>query len=218
MRTSETLRLYYEDPYMREFEAVVLAIEGEGVILDQTAFYPEGGGQASDTGTISGVRVINTILDQGRIIHLLEKTPPFLIGDTVQGTLDWDRRYSIMKLHSAAHIVEYFLFQRLGPLRRLGSHVDERKDRADYAYEGRLPPEALKWVEARVNNFIVEGHPIDITLDPDRPGWRIWRCGPMEMYCGGTHVRNTREIGRIRLRRRNPGRGIERVETLLAES
>jgi len=56
-----------------------------------------------------------------------------------------------------------------------------------------------------------------IELDPDRPGWRIWRCGPMEMYCAGTHVRNTGEIGGVRLRRRNPGRGVERVETLLAE-
>jgi len=213
----ETRRLYYEDPYLREFEAVVIAVEEDGVILNQTAFYPEGGGQAGDIGTLNDVRVINTIQREGHIIHLVEEPEAFKVGDEVRGILNWSRRYRIMRLHSASHIMEYFLYQRLGPLERLGSHVDERKDRADYAYDGRLPPEALRWVEEQTNRFIAEGHPIVITLDPDRPGWRIWRCGPIEMYCAGTHVRNTREIGRVRLRRRNPGRGVERVETLLAE-
>jgi alanyl-tRNA synthetase len=121
-----------------------------------------------------------------------------------------------MRLHSAAHIMEHFLWKRLGHIDRLGSYVDDEKDRADYAYEGRLPAEELKKVEEETNLFLTEGHEILILQDPARPGIRIWKCGPIEMPCGGTHVRNTDEIGAVRLRRRNPGRGVERVETSLA--
>lgn len=113
--------------------------------------------------------------------------------------------------------MEHFLWMRLGKIERLGSKVDEKKDRADYAYEGRLPVEELKLVEAATNDFLVEGHDIEILSDPERLGIRIWKCGDIEMPCGGTHVRNTKEIGLVRLKRKNPGRGVERVETSLRE-
>lgn len=212
-----TLRLYHEDPYMREFRAKVLEIDGNEVVLDRTAFYPEGGGQAGDTGSIGGVRVSDTQIVGDRIVHILEEPPGFKVGDTVECGIDWERRHRIMRLHSAAHIMEHFLWRRLGEIERLGSHVDEKKDRADYAYEGRLPAEELRAVEEETNRFLAEGHEIRIRLDPSRPGVRIWSCCSIEMPCGGTHVRNTREIGAVRLRRRNPGRGVERVETTLAE-
>ena len=94
--------------------------------------------------------------------------------------------------------------------------MDENKDRADYAYEGRLPAEELRQVEEDANRFLAEEYKIEILSDHARPGVRIWRCGPMEMLCGGTHVRSTGEIGAIKLKRKNPGRGVERVETSLA--
>lgn len=184
-------------------------------MLDRTAFYPEGGGQAGDTGWINGVRVIDTRLVEGQIVHIMEAVPPFSIGELVRCGMDWDRRYRIMRLHSAAHIMEHFLWQRLGRIERLGSQVDEEKDRADYAYEGRLPAEELKTVEEATNEFLAEGHEIRILADPERPGVRIWKCGAIEMPCGGTHIRNTREIGAVKLKRKNPGRGVERVETSL---
>jgi len=94
--------------------------------------------------------------------------------------------------------------------------VDERKDRADYAYDGRLPAEELKRVEEETNRYLAECHEIEILSNPDKPGIRIWKSGPIEMPCGGTHVRNTREIGTVRLKRKNPGKGVERVETSIA--
>lgn len=212
-----TVKLYDDDPYLREFEAKVLAIDGNEVVLDRTAFYPEGGGQAADTGVMGGVRVTDTRKMDDRIVHVLEVSPSFEIGDTVECRIDWDRRHRIMRLHSAAHIMEHFLWQRLGKIERLGSHVDDKKDRADYEYEGRLPPDKLKAAEEATNRFLTDGHEISIRLDPSKPGLRIWSCGDIEMPCGGTHVRNTGEIGTIRLRRRNPGRGAERVETSLVE-
>jgi len=212
-----TVKLYDDDPYLREFEAKVLAIDGNEVVLDRTAFYAEGGGQAADTGMMGSVRVTDTRKMDDRIVHVLEAPPSFEVGDTVECLIDWDRRHRIMRLHSAAHIMEHFLWQRLGKIERLGSHVDDKKDRADYEYEGRLPPDELKAAEEATNSFLADGHEISIRLDPSKPGLRIWSCGGIEMPCGGTHVRNTGEIGAIRLRRRNPGRGVERVETSLAE-
>jgi Ser-tRNA(Ala) deacylase AlaX len=210
-----TVKLYYEDMYMKEFDAKVLLIEHNKVTLDKTAFYPEGGGQVGDTGTLNGEPVIDTQIQEDVIIHLMESKPTFPQGDTVKGVLDWERRYNIMKLHSASHMMEYFLWERLGKLERLGSKVDEKKDRADYLYDGRLPTKELKLVEEDTNKFLEEGHEIIIQKDTPSPGRRNWTCGPVEMQCGGIHVLNTKEVGRIRLKRKNPGRGTERIETSL---
>ena len=211
-----TTKLYDDDPYLKTFKAKVVGIVENGVELDRTAFYPEGGGQVGDSGYLGGVTVIDTQKEGDAIIHVLDSSPTFSVGDEVNGEVDWERRYRIMRLHSAAHIMEYFLWERLGEFERLGSRVDESKDRADYAFEGRLPSEGLKEAEEDTNQFLEDGHEIEILSDPERPGIRIWSCGPIEMPCGGTHVRNTEEIGAVRLKRKNPGRGVERVETSLA--
>jgi alanyl-tRNA synthetase len=212
----ETKRLYNDDPYLKSFIANVVRVDGETVELDQTVFFPEGGGQVGDTGLLGGVRVVDTQKDNGTVLHILETAPGFAAGDEVEGEIDWERRYHIMKLHSAAHIMEHFLWQRIGTIDRVGSRVDEKKDRADYVYEGRLPAEGLADAQRDSNEFLAEGHEITIRPDSDDPEIRIWRCGPVEMPCGGTHVRNTSEIGEIRLKRKNPGKGVERVETSLA--
>ena len=212
----ETVRLYDDDPYLTTTKARVVNINGNQVELDKTIFYPESGGQTGDTGTIGGVRVLDTHICNGRIFHETESPLQVFLGRTVEIELDWGRRYRIMKLHSASHLMEYFLFQKLGRLDRLGSSVDEKKDRSDYAYEGRLTLEDLVAVGEETNAFIGEGYDITIESDPDQPGKRIWRCGYIEMPCGGTHVMNTSEIGSIKLKRKNPGKGKERVETSLS--
>ena len=120
-----------------------------------------------------------------------------------------------MRLHSASHIMEYFLLEHYGPLKRIGSTVDNRKDKSDYIYEGRLMPEDLKAVENNINQFLSEKHNIIVTKDPEKPNLRIWKCEKLIENCGGTHVRNTDEIGPIRLKRKNTGKGRERVETYL---
>ena len=212
---AETKKLFNDDPYLTSFTAKVVKVDGDIVELDQTAFFPEGGGQVGDTGILGGMRVVDTQKDDGVIRHILEAPPGFGVGDEVEGEIDWGRRYHIMKLHSDAHIMEHFLWQRIGTIDRVGSRVDEKKDRADYVYEGRLPAEGLIEAQGDTNAFLAEGHEITIRPDPENPDIRIWRCGPVEMPCGGTHVRNTSEIGAVKLKRKNPGKGVERVETSL---
>ena len=211
-----TEKLYDADHYLKAFKANVLGFKDGGVLLDRTGFYAEAGGQAGDTGELGGERVIDTkVGEDGVVLHYMENPPSFKVGDEVDGILDWGRRYRIMRLHTASHIMEYFLWKRYGYMKRTGSYVDDKKDRADYVHEDRLDPETLKKVESDTNEFLAEGYPVKIEVDDK--GMRHWSCGPVEMLCAGTHVRNTSEVGLIKLRRRNPGRGSERVETSLVE-
>ena len=208
-----TTRLYDQDHYLAEFDARVSKIDGVNVVLDQTAFYALSGGQAGDRGTINGEDVVDTRIFDGVHVHVMSEEPSFSVGDDVHGVIEWDRRYCIMKIHSASHIMEHFFYKNFGALERLGSNVDDKKDRSDYRIDNRLDPEMLKKTEDEINAFLTEGHGITIEVDED--GTRTWRCGPVEDHCGGTHVRNTSEIGLINLKRKNPGRGKERVETSL---
>lgn len=211
-----TIKLYDSNHYLREFDAKVLSINDNLVELDQTAFYAESGGQHGDTGTLNGEPVVYTKYDENnRLVHIMENQPGFKVGDTVHGVIHWNRRYRIMKLHSASHMMEYYLWKHFGYMKRTGSNVDDKKDRADYEHDGRLDPEILKQVEAETNKFLLEAHSVTITMDDE--GIRTWTCGPVEMHCAGTHVKNTSEIGEIKLKRKNPGRGEERVETSLKE-
>lgn len=224
-----TKKLFYEDTYLKEFEAKVVEIKDNKVVLDQTCFYPEGGGQSGDTGEINGIKVVDTIKEGaeivkingeeipagGKIIHVLESEPNFSVWDTIKASIDWDRRYKIMKLHSASHIMEHFLIQVFGELPRLGSNVDNKKDRSDYESQERLDPEKLAKVQQMCNDFISKSQEIKTFPSEENENIRVWQCADIKMFCGGTHVKNTQEIGKIRLKRQNKGAGKERVETYL---
>jgi Ser-tRNA(Ala) deacylase AlaX len=99
-----TEKLYWRDAYAKEFTAQVSSKTIQALILDRTAFFPEGGGQAADTGSLNGVRVIDVRRQDEDIMHYVETMSNLDIGDEVIGKIDWDRRYRIMRLHTAAHI------------------------------------------------------------------------------------------------------------------
>lgn len=208
-----TIKLFDKDHYLKEFDAEVLEVEGVNVVLDKTVFYAQSGGQAGDKGTINGVLVVDTQIIDGKYVHILENEPDFKVGAMVHGELDWERRYNIMRIHSASHIMEHFFYKNFGVLERLGSSVDDKKDRSTYVSEDKLDPELLRQTEDEVNAFLAEGH--YIVIKEDEEGIRSWTSGPYHDHCGGTHVRNTSEIGQIKLKRKNPGKGKERVETSL---
>ena len=213
-----TEKLFMKDPYMKEFEAIVEKImNGKYVILNRTCFYPESGGQAGDTGYLNQTRVIDTRYDENKksIIHVIEGEPDFKEGDKIVGKIDWDRRYKIMKLHAASHIMEHFLFKVFGKLKLVGTHVNEKHDSSVYEYPDSFDPEKLKEVERLVNEFISKGYEIKRWEDPNKPGWWYWKAGEIEIPCGGTHPKNTKEIGEIIIKRKSGGQGKEKVLTSL---
>lgn len=216
----KTIALYWEDPYMREFKAKVVKVEGNKVALDRSCFYPRGGGQVGDTGVIEKVKVVDTVKDEeGTIWHVLETETPFQVGQEVSSVIDWDKRYRTMRLHSAAHIVYYKMLDIFGSQCKppASGIVDYLKDRSDYLFPEGIDREKLKQVEDLANRFIAENKPIKTWTD--EAGIRHWLSeGLPEMHCGGTHVKNTSEIGRIRVERgKKPGAGKERIEIILTE-
>lgn len=209
-----TKRLYYEDPYMRQFRAKVVAASGNEVTLDATAFYPSGGGQVCDTGELEGVRVASARKVDDGIVHELERELPLVVGQEVQCSLDWDKRYRTMRLHSAAHIVFYVMQEVFGAHPASSGLVDHEKDRNDYLFESRIDREKLKAVSENVNEVIARGYPVRVWQEGET---RYWKIEPYPvMKCAGTHVHNTSEIGPVEVTRgKKPGRGRERIETIL---
>jgi len=212
-----TKKLFYDDPYLMETNATVEKKLRNKVYLDQTIFFPTKGGQDCDKGSINDIDVVE-VREEGsaKIVHILEKEPKFRKGDTVILRVDWERRYRMMKLHSATHIVLKLLTARVGKeMKTIGSHITEDKARLDFEYNGSLK-DAVEDVEEMANKLLKKD--IDIVNEEDEAelGSRVWLLSEWKVLCAGLHVRNTREIGEISLKRKNLGAGKERVEVRLS--
>ena len=205
-----TKKLYLDDSYQKEFQAIVTRIDGKKVHLDQTHFFIQGAGQSGDSGQLSGIRVHETMTNG---VHLLADEPTFQVGDSVTGSIDWDKRYRTMRLHSAAHITEYFIAQEFSSPKAEKTNVNHKRDFSDYKIA--MPVEELqKEIETKCNEFIAMNTPVSI--ETDSTGFRKWSCGEIETGCTGTHVRSLSEIGKIRLEFQQKGPGTVRVITTLA--
>jgi alanyl-tRNA synthetase len=226
-----TRKRFADDPLAREAGSTVLHVDGEFVILDATVFYPESGGQEWDEGTIDGSRVVD-VQDQGGrlaylqrdgvhvpavkvdtlIVHRLAAPAPFGVGARVDCTIDWERRYALMRSHSAGH----FLFHALRtvyaqPGEELflkGCHIDRRGFRFDFAAD--LSGDRLADAETLANELIARGD--DIVMEPDPDCYEVfyWRYGDIVIPCGGTHVGSARELAPITVRRQKKGAGVTR--------
>ncbi len=242
MSELHTERLYLEDSYLREFTAKVLKVlrvdeKRVRVILDRTAFYPEGGGQPWDTGVIkgpSGQVHVDLVLDEGDYIrHEGDLEGEINEGDEVKGIIDWPRRYRLMRMHTAAHTLIYAVKSIMGPdVRVAGSSLDLDKSRVDFT--ARITRDMLPRLENEVNRIVEMGVPVKTFILPRseaekyllrfherlseaHEGLKEIRIVEIEgLYacpCGGTHVKNTSELGYVKLlRRESKGRGITRIE------
>jgi alanyl-tRNA synthetase len=233
----ETDRLYYEDQDRTEFEAVVLDVfereDGYDVVLDQTMFYPEGGGQPADHGTLSTdettVEVTDVQIEDGVVLHRTDNDPGK--GDFVRGQIDADRRFRLMRHHTATHIVGYAARQVLGDhIRQAGAQKGIDSSRLDVTHYDRISRAEVEEIE-RVANEMVRDN-VSVTQEwPGRneaeaeygfdlyqggipPGEeiRIISVGPDVQACGGTHVGRTGDIGTIKLLTTEPVQdGVERL-------
>lgn len=208
-----TERLYYQDSHLREFDAQVLACapgkHGFDVVLDRTAFYPEGGGQPGDTGTLGGVPVTDTHERDGEIVHYCEQ--PLTPGAHVRGVLNWQRRFDLMQQHSGEHLVSGIIHRRFG-YDNVGFHMGAEMITIDLS--GLLTPEQLREVEREANEAVCRNLPVEITY-PDAETLRtipyrskkeltgevriVTFPGVDICACCGTHVKATGEIGLIKI-------------------
>ena len=170
---------------------------------------------------IGGVNVIQATKqgDKENIIDIeyeLEQNPPFKVGDKVEIIINSERRRKLRNLHSAAHIVYYLFTEKHGKQKIIGSNIAEDKARIDLEYEKPIQ-ELLPELEQEMNKCLASGQEIIRIPDEKSPDLWWWICGKWKMPCGGTHPHNTREIGLIRLKRKNIGKGKERIEIYLQE-
>ncbi|TBL72345.1 alanyl-tRNA editing protein [Obesumbacterium proteus] len=218
----KTKRLFESYPYSDKFTAKIVYIGddlGEDyIILDKTLFYPNLGGQVSDSGSINNVIVNHVGLDDDNnsfsdIRHYMDVSY-FQVGQSVLGCIDTTKRLSIMRLHSARHIVESILSQWKSYIFTGSSLVSDKKASTDYLMWEDISSESLRVIELQANNFIHQSIPISAQTEKSV---RYWVCGTAKTKCCGTHVGNTAEISTIKLSIKNKGKGINRIEIRLLD-
>lgn len=219
--------LFYQDQYRQEFDASVLNCfedkKGWAVILDQTAFYPEGGGQPADHGFLDDVRVLDVKEKNDEIIHYTDK--PLPIGGNVHGVIDWDRRFDFMQNHTGEHIVSGIIHQLFG-YENVGFHMG---DVIQVDYSGPLSAAEIRDVERRANEIIWTSQPVIISYPSQEELQEIPYRSKKELQgtvrivtvqnadicaCCGTHVRTAGEVGLIKIISAEKHKGGVRLEVL----
>ncbi len=237
-----TKKLYYEHPEQKEFEAKVVEVIENKIILDRTLFYPEGGGQPADHGTLSVNDYLANVVDvqnlNGVIVHETDSDYGFKKGDTVKGIIDWERRLAHMRHHTATHIVNESAKTVLGKhIWQTGAQKSTDRARLDLTHYKRITDEEFREIELLANRAVMKDQPVLIDwmdrVEAERrygfvlyqggvpPGKeiRILRVGSDVEACGGTHVSNTGLIGPIKLiRTERIQDGVERIEFSAGEA
>jgi misacylated tRNA(Ala) deacylase len=213
--------LYQTDSYVKEFTAHVIGVDQEqhGVLLDRTAFYPGGGGQPNDVGTLAVDGKTYTVSKAARgNVHIIEGDDLPAIGAEVQGVLEWERRYKLMRTHTAMHILCGVVWRDYGAS-VTGGNMEPLNGRMDFEFE-RLQKELVTEIEERINAEVQAARDVRVAILPREqafqipdlirtkinllpegiPEVRTVEIVGLDLQAdGGTHVANTREVGRIRI-------------------
>ncbi len=212
-----TRKLFWEEPYSREFQAKVSEVDGSSVVLDQTLFYPRGGGVACDTGILGGGKVVETTKSEDGILHRLDSPLSFGKGDTVSGVVDWDRRHRLMRMHTAGHLLSALFFVRAN-CRITGNQIEVDRSRMDFNLDAFDRARIEGYVE-EANRLVGKDAPVKTyflgreealkmpelvklaeAAPPAEEKLRIVEIEGIDRQAdGGLHVARLAEVGRIQL-------------------
>ncbi len=231
-----TTLLCLEDSYLRECHAIVVSADGPEIELDRTVFYPRGGGQPSDTGFLStgsapGFRVQEVLKKDGKVVHVLGSDISGLkTGEKIRCVIDWERRYNLMRMHTAAHVLGATIYDDLHA-QITGNQLDTDKTRFDFNLEN-FNREAFDQVVAKVNGLLLQDIRLKIyslprdealklpgvvklagALPPSIEQLRIVEIPGIDLQAdGGTHVRNLKEVGQVQIiKLENKGKSNRRI-------
>jgi Ser-tRNA(Ala) deacylase AlaX len=231
--------LYLNDCYRETFSAKIIEKTSNGVILNQTAFYPESGGQLGDTGFLRSEKdsyeVTNTRQKHNKIIHELTSIEGLEVGNSVKGKLNWDRRHQQMRVHTAQHIISRF-FQINYQAETISTHLKTTTSYVDLHPMSKISPDDLRSMSSEINKKFSENMPVVISFLPRKDAIEFlkekeyqtkyldmvptsvkeFRIVSIDDYdwaaCAGTHVKNTSEIGEVVfIKTKNKGKSRERI-------
>ncbi|GIU97545.1 MAG: Ala-tRNA(Pro) hydrolase [Actinomycetota bacterium] len=235
--------LFARDAYLRDCEAVVVEVRPQGLVLDRTVFYARGGGQPGDRGELrwAGGRaeVVDTVRLDGEIVHVTdERSGRPAPGTPVEAAIDWERRYRLMRAHTALHALSGLVFAEHGAKVTGGNINDDGTARMDFELE-RISQDFGREVEERLNARLAEDRPVhvrfvprnDALADPDLIRTKVNLIPPSvdpirvieiegidKQADGGTHVRSTAEVGRVRVvKTESKGRANKRMRIALVD-
>lgn len=234
-----TEELFLEDSYLKEFESPVVKLSGREVILARTAFYPGGGGQPADKGTLGigpiSASVVDVRREGGDVVHVLDSAIPETVRK-LKGELDWERRYSHMRYHTALHVLSGVIWRSFDA-RVTGGQMRADRARMDFSFPGEWTAEVVGEIERLANEALAEGRPVkvyelpreealknpdlirtQVNLVPERVKTiRIVEIEGIDTQAdGGTHVANTRETGEMEITgHKSKGRQNKRIEFVL---
>lgn len=210
-----TQKLFWQDPYQTQLDTCITAVQDDIVTVAQTIFYAFSGGQESDAGTIGGYPVLQAAKDGLDIRYTLESGHTLKVGDPVTMTIDWERRYRLMRLHFAAELILELTYRALPSVEKIGAHIAQDKARIDFLWGESLSP-LLPTLHQQAAELISADHPIISAFSDEANQRRYWDIeGFARVACGGTHLTKTGEVGLIELKRKNVGKGKERIEIYL---
>jgi Ser-tRNA(Ala) deacylase AlaX len=212
-----TRKIFWDDPYRRTLDTTIASVAGSEVTLAETIFYALSGGQESDAGTIGGRRVVAARKEGRDIFYTLADGVVCTPGDPVRVAIDWQRRYRLMRLHFAAEVVLELVVARCPGIEKIGAHIAQDKARIDFRWPENLSP-LLPALQADAHALVDADRPIISAFSDAADERRYWEvAGFARVPCGGTHLRRTAEVGRIELKRKNVGKGQERINIYVPE-
>lgn len=207
-------KVFWDDPYKHTLNTKVIAIKGNEVLLAETIAYSFSGGQESDKAFINEVEIIGSRMEGDLIYYILPDNHGLSEYDEVEMTIDWQRRYRLMRLHFAAELILELVTKKFA-FEKVGARISESKARIDFKSEANIS--AIFDGLLREYNQIIEADCLIKTGFSDvATQRRFWKIdGFASVPCGGTHVKSTGEVGYVSLKRSHPGKEIERIEIRL---
>ncbi len=226
-----TKKLFWDDAYIKDFTATVTSVDGNQIVLDQTAFHPRGGGLVGDTGSLENVKVLDTTKGENdSIVHVVDSEARLNVGGQVHGLIDWDRRYRIMRMHTSAHLLSSIFNKETGAL-ITGNQIEPDKSRIDFSLENFDREKMLAHCQ-QANDAITKNPPVKTyfmnreeamkipgiiklatAAPPDVKELRIVEIEGYDIQAdGGVHVKSLGEITKIEpLKFENKGKSNRRL-------
>lgn len=237
---NKTEKVYYQDFFLSKCEAKIIAADNDKIVLDRTVAFPEGGGQEGDRGVlITGdimVEFFDTKKGIGRLLHLQgfpavqvespvchiikdEDAGRLKVGDEVIVRIDVQHRIGTTVMHSGLHIALMAATERAPEKVKYikGCSITDHSARLDFFTEERFTAEDMEWINKRAQEIVDNGYMIKSYPHPDEPEAWYWECENFRCACGGTHVLNTGDIGKIHVKRKSIGKTMERLSISLSD-